>query len=259
MATRDVDTSIRVNAVQVLSAMEKAKLLSDDDEDRREKLGWLVYDREAKIRKAVSGMVKSIWQDEVEELKTQAKNAQRSKKSLANGRGKKGKGRNAAAQDPELEKLDGDLVVDHEGDEEIRDQFIGLKALATVLTDFSQQISQTGKPANQNDIIVDGEDSAVRKTNELLASISAAASDSHKHAWVAVEALWNEISLLQGWEILVKFLSVDHTSGDTQQEVWALKEDEETFMIQALLAVLHKTEDPGKGKKVGSFVVVFVT
>jgi cohesin complex subunit SA-1/2 len=251
MATRDVETSIRVSAVQVLCAMEKAKLLSDDEEDRRMKLGWLVYDREARIRKAVSGLVKSIWQDKVEELKKQAKNVKRSKKSLVHGRGKKGKTKTITAEDPELEELDEDLVVDHEGDDEIKDQFIGLKALAAVLTDFSQQLSQIEKVIDPFGMVVDGDDTADRKAKELLASISAAASDSDKHAWVAVDALWSEISSLQDWEILVKYLSVDHTSHDIEQEVWALKEDEETFMIEALLAVLHKMEDPGKGKKVG--------
>jgi cohesin complex subunit SA-1/2 len=263
MATRDIDTGIRVSAVQVLCAMDKIGLLSDDEDDRREKLGWLIYDKEARIRKAVASFVRSMWQDEVDELKERAKERGHKAKNVGGQRraNKKQKGKKKAAptaekDDSELSNLDEDeeLDVGLEGNDDLKEHFVGLKALASLLGRFSDQLSQSDKAKPKDSILEDNdegmEDVATKRAKELLASIKTVTSDAEKHAWVAVDALWNEVHPLQDWEKLVKYLSIDHTSSDITDEVWALEEEEETFMIEAMLAVLRKTEDVAKGKKV---------
>jgi cohesin complex subunit SA-1/2 len=64
MACRDMELNVRVAVVQVLSTIDSHGLL---DEDEREQLCLLVFDEEAKVRKAVSGFVQGVWGDAVEE------------------------------------------------------------------------------------------------------------------------------------------------------------------------------------------------
>jgi cohesin complex subunit SA-1/2 len=64
MATSDTELGIRVAVIQVLGAIDGHSLLEDEE---REKLNLLVFDAEAKIRKAVSKFVRGVWDDCVEE------------------------------------------------------------------------------------------------------------------------------------------------------------------------------------------------
>ena len=64
MAMNDTELGVRIAVVQVLQAVDEHGLLEDD---QREKLCLLVFDEEPKMRKAVSGFVKGVWQENVEE------------------------------------------------------------------------------------------------------------------------------------------------------------------------------------------------
>ncbi|PSR72770.1 hypothetical protein PHLCEN_2v11369 [Hermanssonia centrifuga] len=64
MAMQDTELSVRVAVVQVLQAIDAHGLLEDE---HRDKLCLLVFDEEAKMRKAVSGFVKGVWDERVEE------------------------------------------------------------------------------------------------------------------------------------------------------------------------------------------------
>ncbi|KAF7439987.1 hypothetical protein PC9H_000324 [Pleurotus ostreatus] len=64
MATSDTELSVRVAVIQVLESMDDNSLLEDEE---REKLCLLIYDQEPKIRRAVSGFVKSMWDETAEE------------------------------------------------------------------------------------------------------------------------------------------------------------------------------------------------
>ncbi|TDL19464.1 hypothetical protein BD410DRAFT_773910 [Rickenella mellea] len=64
MATGDTDLGVRVAVIQALSAIDAHGLL---EEDQREKLCLLVFDEEAKVRKAVSSFVKGVWEETVEQ------------------------------------------------------------------------------------------------------------------------------------------------------------------------------------------------
>ena len=64
MAVGDTELTIRVAVVQVLRSIDSHGLLEDD---QRERLCLLLFDQEARMRKAVSGFVKGVWEEGVEE------------------------------------------------------------------------------------------------------------------------------------------------------------------------------------------------
>jgi cohesin complex subunit SA-1/2 len=64
MATGDTDLGVRVAVIQVLGAIDGHSLLEDEE---REKLCLLIFDEEAKVRKAVSQFVKGVWEESVKE------------------------------------------------------------------------------------------------------------------------------------------------------------------------------------------------
>lgn len=75
MATADTELSVRVAIIGVLAAIDEQGSLEDAHEEERETLCLLVFDEESKVRKAVSGFVKRIWQEIVEERLVGKKNA----------------------------------------------------------------------------------------------------------------------------------------------------------------------------------------
>ena len=64
MAVGDIELSVRVAVVQVLQTIDGHGLLEDE---QRQKLCLLVFDEEARVRRAVSGFVKGVWEETVEE------------------------------------------------------------------------------------------------------------------------------------------------------------------------------------------------
>ncbi|KAI0752734.1 hypothetical protein C8Q80DRAFT_1248983 [Daedaleopsis nitida] len=64
MAIGDIELSVRVAVVQVLQTIDGHGLLEDE---QRQKLCLLVFDEEARVRRAVSGFVKGVWEETVEE------------------------------------------------------------------------------------------------------------------------------------------------------------------------------------------------
>ncbi|KAH9077661.1 hypothetical protein EDB83DRAFT_2548692 [Lactarius deliciosus] len=72
MAARDTELAVRVAVIGVLGAIDGHQLLEDE---QREELCILVFDEDAKVRKAVSEFVRGVWAEIVEEV-------------LGNGKGK---------------------------------------------------------------------------------------------------------------------------------------------------------------------------
>ncbi|KAI0703063.1 hypothetical protein BC835DRAFT_1319789 [Cytidiella melzeri] len=64
MAIGDTELSVRVAVVQVLQAIDSHGMLEDD---QRSMLCLLVFDEEPKMRRAVSGFVKGVWEESLEE------------------------------------------------------------------------------------------------------------------------------------------------------------------------------------------------
>ncbi|KAH9974267.1 hypothetical protein BGW80DRAFT_1436857 [Lactifluus volemus] len=64
MAMRDTELAVRVAVINVLGAIDGHQLLEDE---QREELCMLVFDEDAKVRKAVSEFVMGVWSELVEE------------------------------------------------------------------------------------------------------------------------------------------------------------------------------------------------
>ncbi|KAL1948450.1 hypothetical protein VTO73DRAFT_12525 [Trametes versicolor] len=64
MAVGDIELSVRVAVVQVLQTIDGHGLLEDE---QRQQLCLLVFDEEARVRRAVSGFVKGVWEETVDE------------------------------------------------------------------------------------------------------------------------------------------------------------------------------------------------
>ncbi|KAK0205357.1 hypothetical protein DFS33DRAFT_761234 [Desarmillaria ectypa] len=63
MAEADVDVGVRVGVLNVLEEIEKSGML---EEEERERLGGLVFCEEMRVRKAVSGFMRGVWEEWVE-------------------------------------------------------------------------------------------------------------------------------------------------------------------------------------------------
>ena len=67
MAIGDTDLAVRVTVMQTLGSIDAHGLL---DEEQRERLCLLVFDEEAKVRKAVAPFVRGVWDEVVGPLPT---------------------------------------------------------------------------------------------------------------------------------------------------------------------------------------------
>jgi cohesin complex subunit SA-1/2 len=99
------------------------------------------------------------------------------------------------------------------------------RALAKSLVQTSQSLDQPNSDPGTS-----------RQANVLLA----AASDTMTRAAAAVEALSNDVPLLQDWEGLVNYLLLDHSTAD--EDIWLMPEDEENFMLQILIVCVKREE-----------------
>ncbi|EIW69874.1 hypothetical protein TREMEDRAFT_68341 [Tremella mesenterica DSM 1558] len=85
MALRDVDLSVRVNALSTIALIDKTGILQDEDEERREQIARLVFDQEPRVRKAVGGFVRGVWEERVEKFKAEQAAVRGAKKKRASG------------------------------------------------------------------------------------------------------------------------------------------------------------------------------
>ena len=85
MALRDVDINVRVHALGVITEIDKTGILQDEEGEQREYVVRLVFDHEPRVRKAVGGFVRGIWQQRVEDLQSQLSGARGNKKKRAAG------------------------------------------------------------------------------------------------------------------------------------------------------------------------------
>ena len=83
MALRDVDLPVRVHAIALITQVDKTGVLADEHEDQRQRVARLVFDNEPRVRKAVGGFIRGLWQERVERLQTQWAGSKQSKKKRA--------------------------------------------------------------------------------------------------------------------------------------------------------------------------------
>ena len=85
MALKDIDLSVRTHALSVITALDKTGVLQDDHDEQRQLVARLVFDNEARIRKAVGGFFRGLWEERTEQLKTEWSSSRGHKKKRASG------------------------------------------------------------------------------------------------------------------------------------------------------------------------------
>jgi cohesin complex subunit SA-1/2 len=230
MAAGDTELGVRVAVIQVLEAIEGHSLLEDEE---REKLCLLVFDEEAKVRRAVSGFVRGVWQESVDDM-------------LA--------GTKVSLKDKTM---------------------AGVKAVATLLVKWGKILDNVsgGDPDNgDDDASIEGTDGVLPSRPSNLMDVTASGLRGKRgRTALAVEALWDDVEPVNDWDGLLDVLLHDHSAarededeGDTQprakknkadkedsvvDEAWRLEEEEESVIIEVLVAAIHRARADALGAK----------
>jgi cohesin complex subunit SA-1/2 len=231
MALGDTELAVRVAVIQVLSAIDGHSLLEDEE---REKMCLLVFDEEAKVRRAVSGFVRVVWEEGLEERLV--------------GRGKPSEEDRQRAGVKTLAMLlvkwgwalDG--LAGEQDDSEIGDEE----------EEMGAGVEDPSRPGK-------------KKRKEVAALVDA----QHKgRTALAVEALWEEVECVRDWEGLLDVLLLDHSAAEGSDgkrgrangkarkrreeevdEAWRLEEVEEGVLLEVLVTALRKAKAEVAGSK----------
>ncbi|KAJ6612818.1 hypothetical protein B0H10DRAFT_2051218 [Mycena sp. CBHHK59/15] len=225
MAARDADPAVRVAVLGVLEHLGTTAL----EEEEREQVALCVFDIEPRVRRAVGGFVRACWEEAVEERLV---------------------GRVGPVGDEERGRA-------------------GVKALAGVMVRWGARLDR----AEEEEEDAEEEDAEARpsKRKEAGALLGASDQDRVTRATLVVEALWNDVDAVSDWETLLDVLLLDHssaasaedapapprrgkTNGKTAKvteeglvdEAWRLEEEEETVLIEVLVASLTLAKETAK-------------
>ncbi|KAJ6588456.1 hypothetical protein B0H19DRAFT_207200 [Mycena capillaripes] len=215
IAARDSDPTVRVAGLGVLEHLGATAL----EEDERELVALCVFDAEPRVRRAVGGFVRACWEELVDERLV---------------------GRPGTVTDEERARA-------------------GVKALGAVLVRWGARLDAADAEENEDD----AEDAEARanKLNEPTALVGTSQQDRMGRAGLAVESLWDDVDAVSDWETLLDVLLLDHSSAadapapprrgkpngkaaKTSEEglvddAWRLEEEEETVLIEVLVASLQ--------------------
>lgn len=238
MSFHDVEVSVRTCAIGILSSIDRSGML---DEEKRRQIGLLVFDSEARVRKAVSDFFEGRWNEEIEE-----------KMEAIAGTSRRGR-KKAKADDEDVEAL-------------IKSR-VGWKCLAGLLVGYKEALEEAARPQDAEETM---DDPALRNAAEELRNWAETAPKGRIGA--AVESLWDQIETLRNWEGLIDFLELDHSAvrvsqdeeeddadvtGERIEDVWKLDEDEEAVLLAVLVAGLRKIKSDTE-KKVWVFSFYFL-
>jgi cohesin complex subunit SA-1/2 len=85
MALRDVDLSVRVNAISVITQIDKTGILADEDEGQRTKVARLVFDAEPRVRRAIGAFMRGLWEEKAQKLQIDWEGARGNRKKRGAG------------------------------------------------------------------------------------------------------------------------------------------------------------------------------
>ncbi|QRV98964.1 cohesin protein [Ceratobasidium sp. AG-Ba] len=229
MAAQDSDVGVRVAVARVLTDIDTQGLL---EEDEQAPLCLLLFDVEARVRRAVAGFVRGVWDTAVEEKLV--------------GKGSKGK--------------------DKEKDKERA----GVKCFLSLLVSWIK-LADASNANGSVDTAEDAENSQpqAQPTSGMVLSLLLNSPGTKSRIALAVSALWDELPALREWEVLLDHILLDHSGGgepgvmtspskrraakNTDQEgdpAWRLSEAEESVAMEVLIAVLECVkEEATLGKK----------
>ena len=229
MATGELDLTVRVQSIQVLRQIEHHGLL---DEDQRDEIAKLVFETERRVRIAAADFFQALLGEEVAKRETELEAGQ------ATPKGKK-KGSAVAAL-------------------EAKDQ-LKLKCLAELLVKYGRALDGLSDEGSDDE---DDDEATARKEAEVIEV------KTHRgRIAFAVEALWDQVEAVRDWQAIMDFLLLDHSAESTNedtpkakgrkdaeeassegaqvQEACRLSEEEETLLVEVLVASLTRTTSHG--------------
>ncbi|KAH9934133.1 uncharacterized protein B0H18DRAFT_1207681 [Fomitopsis serialis] len=215
MALGDTELSVRVAVVQVLKAIDGHGLLEDE---QREKLCLLVFDEETRVRRAVGGFVKGVWEESVEERLVGRKPTGRDKTRA----GFKGLG---------MLLVQWGRALNTEGDQDDED-------------DLGEGTSKQVKEKNVASIVGTGQ-----QKGRIALAVEA--------LWDEIEPLSDWENLLEMLLLDHSAAGGDTSSQESMDRdegvdnAWRLEEAEEAVLLEMLIAVLRKTKADASGGKKG--------
>ncbi|EGO01292.1 hypothetical protein SERLA73DRAFT_87834, partial [Serpula lacrymans var. lacrymans S7.3] len=219
MATGDTELTVRIAVIQVLSAIDGHELLEDAE---REKLCLLVFDEEAKVRKSVSGFVRGVWKDLIQQRLVGKKPSDKDKERT----GIRALGillvKWSKALDKVMEGADDESVSSIEG----RSTRIRSANPAAHFIDANQK----GRTALAVEALWD----EVEAVNDWEALLDVLLLD---HSANDDESLDGSPSLLSP------------TKQNSIDDVWRLQEVEESVLLEVLVATLRRAKIPSAGSK----------
>lgn len=245
MATGEIDLSVRVACILVLRQIDKHGLL---EEEQRDQVAVLVFEKEKRVRNAVGGLWKGLLEEVVLERETVLQ---------AESGGKKKKGKK-----------------DDEKEEEVNRTRLNLKCLAELLVKYGKVLDGPSEDDEENE--EDQEDDEGVEGIADLVMLEKSKADRGRIT-LAVEALWEEVEVLRDWHGILDFVLLDHSAtpedddDETESprsklkkkaaarkeedllEAYKLTEEEETLLVEVLASSLGKTMgSSGQTKKASS-------
>ncbi|CAE6384896.1 unnamed protein product, partial [Rhizoctonia solani] len=230
MAAYDSDVGVRVAVARVLTDIDTQGLL---EEDEQAPLCLLVFDVEARVRKAVAGFVRGVWESSVEE---------------------KLQGRNSKGKEREKDK-----------------QRAGVKCLLASLVEWIKLADASSNTTNETEEDPDSSQRQppTQQTSGAVVSLLLNPAGTKSRIALAVSALWDELDVLREWSALLDHVLLDHSGGSGAEIVsspskrraakgpepgedpaWRLSEAEESVAMEVLIAVLGCVkEEAAQGKK----------
>ncbi|KAJ7701757.1 hypothetical protein B0H17DRAFT_1127998 [Mycena rosella] len=228
MAARDVDIPVRVAVLGVLEHLGAAML----EEDEREQVALCVFDAEPKVRHAVAPLVRMCWLELVDE------------------------------------RLVGRAVTTEKEKKEERAR-AGVKALGGVMVRWGARLDAVESAGDDDESTEDG---LPRASKRKAAGVPIGAGEQERmgRAGLVVESLWDDVEAVSDWETLLDVLLLDHSSAAAEDgpapsrrgkpngkaakaseeglvdEAWRLDEEEETVLIEVLVASLRHAKAVAK-------------
>ncbi|KAK7019893.1 SCD domain-containing protein [Favolaschia claudopus] len=221
MATKDVDAAVRVSTLGVLELLAATAL----EEDERETVALCVFDAEKGVRRAIGPFVHECWRETVEERLV---------------------GRPGMVKDEERARA-------------------GVKAFGTVLVQWGARLDEAMEDEEEDE--TESGEARSSKQKEPSALVGISPEDRLGRAGLVVEALWDHVEAVSDWETLLDVLLLDHSSAEDTSaparkgkangkarandeglvdEAWRLEEEEETVLIEVLVASLHHAKAVAK-------------
>ncbi|WVQ70491.1 hypothetical protein IAR50_000010 [Cryptococcus sp. DSM 104548] len=211
MATKDIDLSVRVAAIQIITHIDKTGILQDENDDLRDQIAKLIFDQEPRIRKAVGGYIVNLWEERKDGMKAVWSGLRVNKKKRAG-----------------------------KTSEEEMSTRLEWKSLAALLVYTYRSL--------------DFEAQQPEGTGRQSALLPTPSSPLMTRATAAVEAISAEQEIWKDWESLADYLLLDHST--SEEDMWLLNEDEETFMLQIFLACIKHEDEEEESERTKTLIKV---